>query len=255
MAGRTDDDNSVWSITHNLSVCSISFEKGSDPFLWRRIRSRGRILAGPMNSRVEQIAAAVETAVPERPPGSDEKFATLLAELERWNKKVNLTAIRDPQEMITAHLLDSLVARPLLQGSRVADVGTGAGFPGLPLAICEPQRQFELLDGNNKKIMFVQHAVTTLQLDNVTAIRARTEDYEPAERFDTVIARAVGPLERLLSVAGHLVGEDGVFVALKGRYPSDELEQLPAGWEHDIVELEVPGLAKGSRHAVSLRRR
>jgi 16S rRNA (guanine527-N7)-methyltransferase len=208
-----------------------------------------------MNDRVEQIASAVETVAPGRPHGSDEKFATLLAELGRWNKKVNLTAIRDADEMITAHLLDSLVALPLLHGGRVLDVGTGAGFPGLPLAICDPQREFVLLDGNNKKIMFVQHATSLLQLGNVTAIKARTEDYAPDERFDTVIARAVGPLDRLLGMAGHLVGEDGVFVALKGRYPAEELQQLPAGWDYDIAELDVPGLEQGSRHAVSLRRR
>ena len=208
-----------------------------------------------MTDRVEQIAAAVETVVPERPPGSDEKFATLLAELERWNKKVNLTAIRDADEMITGHLLDSLVALPFLQGERILDIGTGAGFPGLPLAICRPGHRFELLDSNNKKIMFVQHAATLLQLGNVTAIKARTQDYAPAERFDTVIARAVGPLDRLLTMAGHHVGEDGVFVALKGRYPAEELQKLPAGWEYDITELDVPGLEKGSRHAVSLQRR
>jgi 16S rRNA (guanine527-N7)-methyltransferase len=208
-----------------------------------------------MNDRVEQIASAVETVAPGRPRGSDEKFATLLAELGRWNKKVNLTAIRDADEMFTAHLLDSLVALPLLHGRTVLDVGTGAGFPGLPLAICDPQREFVLLDGNNKKIMFVQHATSLLQLGNVTAIKARTEDYAPDERFDTVIARAVGPLDRLLEMAGHLVGEDGVFVALKGRYPAEELQQLPAGWDYDIAELDVPGLEQGSRHAVSLRRR
>lgn len=208
-----------------------------------------------MSDRVEQIATAVEAVAPGRPAGSDEKFARLLAELERWNRKVNLTAIRDADEMIAGHLLDSLVALPLLCGDRILDVGTGAGFPGLPLAICQPQRRFELLDGNNKKIMFVQHAATLLRLDNVTAIKARTEDYAPAERFDTVIARAVGPLDRLLDMAGHLVGEDGVFVALKGRYPAEELQQLPAGWGYDIAELDVPGLEKGSRHAVSLRRR
>jgi len=208
-----------------------------------------------MTDRVEQIAAAVETVVPERPPGSDEKLATLLAELERWNKKVNLTAIRDADEMITGHLLDSLVALPFLQGERILDIGTGAGFPGLPLAICRPGHRFELLDSNNKKIMFVQHAATLLQLGNVTAIKARTQDYAPAERFDTVIARAVGPLDRLLTMAGHHVGEDGVFVALKGRYPAEELQKLPAGWEYDIAELDVPGLEKGSRHAVSLQRR
>ena len=208
-----------------------------------------------MKDRVEQIAKAVEAVAPERPAGSDEKFARLLAELERWNQKVNLTAIRDPDEMITGHLLDSLVARPLLQGSRILDMGTGAGFPGLPLAICEPDRQFELVDGNNKKITFVQHAVAALDLANVSATWARTEDFAPEQRFDTVIARAVGPLARLVKMAGHHVGENGVFVAMKGRYPEEELKKLPKSWMYEIVELDVPGLVKGSRHAVLLTRR
>jgi len=208
-----------------------------------------------MTSRLEQIGAALDLITPRPSPDSDELFATLLDELARWNKKVNLTAIRDPAEMITGHLLDSLVARPFLHGDRILDVGTGAGFPGLPLAICEPERRYELIDGNNKKIMFVQHVVTLLKLGNVAAIKARTEDYAPAERFDTVIARAVGPLARLVDMAGHHVREDGVFVALKGRYPAEELEELPKRWEYEVAELEVPGLEKGSRHAVSLRRR
>jgi 16S rRNA (guanine527-N7)-methyltransferase len=208
-----------------------------------------------MQDRVEQIAEAVEAVAADRPAGSDAKFAALLDELERWNKKVNLTAIRDRNEMITGHLLDSLVVRPLLQGNRVMDMGTGAGFPGLPLAICEPERRFELVDGNNKKIKFVQHAATLLQLGNVTATWSRTEDFAPEQRFDTVIARAVGPLARLVKMAGHHVGEDGVFIAMKGRYPEEELEKLPKSWMYDIVELNVPGLEKGSRHAVLLRRR
>jgi len=208
-----------------------------------------------MTSRLEQIGAALDLITPRPSPDSDELFATLLDELARWNKKVNLTAIRDPAEMITGHLLDSLVARPFLHGDRILDVGTGAGFPGLPLAICEPERRYELIDGNNKKIMFVQHVVTLLKLGNVAAIKARTEDYAPAERFDTVIARAVGPLARLVDMAGHHVREGGVFVALKGRYPAEELEELPKRWEYEVAELEVPGLEKGSRHAVSLRRR
>ena len=155
--------------------------------------------------------------------------------------------------MIVSHLLDSLVARPLLHGKRVLDVGTGAGFPGLPLAIAEPDRDFELVDGNNKKIMFVQHIAALLGLDNVAAVHARTEDYAPAERFDTVIARAVGPLARLVDMAGHHVGEDGVFVALKGRYPAEELEELPTRWTCVIKELTVPGLEQGSRHAAIMR--
>jgi 16S rRNA (guanine527-N7)-methyltransferase len=182
------------------------------------------------------------------------RFATLLTELDKWNRKVNLTAIRDPEEMITGHLLDSLVVRPLLKGDTVLDVGTGAGFPGLPLAIAEPQREFTLVDSNNKKIQFVLHVAGLLGLDNVTAVKARTEDYAPGDRFDTVIARAVAALPRLLEIAGHHVGEDGVFVALKGRYPAEEIEQLPAGWDYTVTELSVPGLGSGSRHAVLMRR-
>lgn len=182
------------------------------------------------------------------------RFELLLDELERWNHKVNLTAIRDRDEMVTAHILDSLVARPLLSGKTVLDVGTGPGFPGLPLAIVEPGRQFTLLDSSNKKIMFVQHVARLLGLDNVIAVKGRGEDYAPGHRFDTVIARALAALPRLMEIAGHHVGEDGVFVALKGRYPTEELEELTAPWSHDVKELSVPGLEQGSRHAVLLRR-
>ena len=178
----------------------------------------------------------------------------LLDELERWNRKVNLTAVRDREQMETLHLADSLAVQPLLEGDTVLDVGTGPGFPGLPLAIVEPGRHFTLLDSNNKKIMFVQHMIGLLGLDNVTAVKARSEDYAPGHRFDTVIARALASLPRLVEVAGHNVREDGVFVALKGRYPAEELEELPAPWSHEVIELDVPGLEKGSRHAVLLRR-
>ena len=209
-----------------------------------------------MKDRVEQIANAVEAVAPDRPAGSDEKLATLLDELERWNQKVNLTAIRKRSEMITAHLLDSLVAAPLLQGESILDVGTGPGFPGLPLAIVQPERQFTLLDSNNKKIMFAQHAARMLDLGNVVAVKARGEDYAPGHGFDTVIARALAALPKLVEIAGHHVREDGVFVALKGRYPAEELEQLvqlKLPWSHTVAELDVPGLERGSRHAVLLR--
>ena len=182
------------------------------------------------------------------------RLELLLNELEKWNRKVNLTAIRNRDEMVTAHILDSLVARSLLQGRQVLDVGTGPGFPGLPLAIVEPAREFTLLDSNNKKIMFVQHAAGLLGLDNVTAVKGRGEDYAPGHRFDTVIARALAALPRLVEIAGHHVREDGVFVALKGRYPAKELEQVTAPWSYEVTELHVPGLEGGSRHAVLLRR-
>jgi len=182
-----------------------------------------------------------------------DQFDILLDELERWNRKVNLTAIRDRDEMVTTHLHDSLAARTLLQGECILDVGTGAGFPGLPLAIVEPGREFTLIDSNNKKIMFVQHVAGLLGLNNVVAVRARAEGYAPGKRFDTVIARAVASLPQLLEIAGHHVGEDGVFVALKGRYPARELEQVPDKWDCKVMELSVPGLDVGSRHAVLLK--
>jgi len=185
---------------------------------------------------------------------NDERFDVLLDELERWNRKVNLTAVRDRDQMVTLHLHDSLAARPLLEGRQILDVGTGPGFPGLPLAIAEPEREFTLLDSNNKKIMFIQHVVSLLGLDNVSAVKSRGEDYAPGHRFDTVIARALAALPRLVEIAGHHVREDGVFVALKGRYPAEELEEVTTPWSHEVKELHVPGLEEGSRHAVLLRR-
>jgi 16S rRNA (guanine527-N7)-methyltransferase len=191
------------------------------------------------------------------PEGSAKKLGALIDELERWNRKVNLTAIRDRDDMITSHLLDSLVAGPLLEGESILDVGTGPGFPGLPLAIVEPDRHFTLLDSNNRKIMFAQHVAGLLGLSNVSVVKARGEDYAPGHGFDTVIARALAALPRLVEIAGHHVGEDGVFVALKGRHPEEELEtlvELEIPWSYTVTELNVPGLEKGSRHAVLLRR-
>lgn len=200
-----------------------------------------------MIEAIQKSLADLGQAYPEQ---AADQMWTLLAELVRWNQRVNLTAIRDPKQMISGHLLDSLSVRPLLRGATVLDVGTGAGFPGLPLAIVEPDRSFVLLDSNNKKIQFVEHMAGLLGLSNVTAVKARTEDFAPGKCFDTVIARAVAALPRLVEIAGHHVGEGGVFVALKGRYPEEELRQLPATWDKSVTELTVPGLEDGSRHAV-----
>ena len=200
-----------------------------------------------MKAQLNKLEQAVDNAAIAR-------LEALLDELEKWNRRVNLTAIRNRDEMITAHILDSLAARPLLHGREILDVGTGPGFPGLPLAIVEPDREFTLLDSNNKKIMFVQHVAGLLGLDNVIAVKGRGEDYAPGHRFDTVIARALAALQRLVEIAGHHVREDGVFVALKGRYPAEELEQFKAPWSHEVTKLHVPGLEEGSRHAVLLRR-
>jgi 16S rRNA (guanine527-N7)-methyltransferase len=203
----------------------------------------------------ELIDSAIAKLGQHFPADASAAFATLLAELERWNRRINLTAIRSVEDMVTAHLLDSLVARPLLAGDSVLDVGTGAGFPGLPLAIVEPDRQFTLLDSNRKKILFVEHAAGVLGLTNAEAVHGRAEDYAPGRRFDTVIARALASLSRLVEMAGHHVGEGGVLLALKGRYPAEELLEIEdQPWQAEVLHLDVPGLDPGSRHAVLLRR-
>ncbi|NCF50955.1 16S rRNA (guanine(527)-N(7))-methyltransferase RsmG [Gammaproteobacteria bacterium] len=204
---------------------------------------------------LEEIQKALDKLGQSFPDDTARRLAALLGELARWNEKVNLTAIRDPAGMISGHLLDSLVVRPLLQGRRILDVGTGAGFPGLPLAIVEPQRQFELIDGTGKKIQFVEHVIALLGLENVRGMTVRAEDYAPGEGFDTVIARAVAALPKLLEIAGHLVHEEGVFIAFKGRYPEEELKALPDTWSYSVEVLDVPGLEPGSRHAVLMRRK
>ena len=202
------------------------------------------------------ITVGLDSLQRDLPDGAIAKLARLLTELERWNRRVNLTAIRDLETMVSGHILDSLVVRPLLEGRRVIDVGTGAGFPGLPLAIAEPQIEFGLLDSNGKKISFVRHVIGELGLSNATAIRARAEDYAPAERFDTVIARALASIPKLLQLAGHLIEEEGVLLALKGKHPAAELasiEEIP-GWKYVVTDVTVPGLETHARHVVCLRR-
>lgn len=186
-----------------------------------------------------------------------DQLATLLTELERWNRRINLTAIREPDEMVSGHILDSLAVRSTLRGPAVLDIGTGAGFPGLPLAIVEPEMDFVLLDSNGKKISFVTHMIGELGLRNAEAIKARAEDYAPGNRFDTVIARALATVPRLIELSAHLVGEDGQLLALKGKYPAEELEvitKLPE-WEFTVTSVEVPGLEAHARHIVSLERK
>jgi 16S rRNA (guanine527-N7)-methyltransferase len=178
----------------------------------------------------------------------------LLDELDDWNQRMNLTAIRERGQQITKHLLDSLAVHSHLRGPRVADIGTGAGFPGLPLAVALPQLQFTLVDSTAKKLKFVEHAAQTLGLHNVQTVHTRAETYRPKERFDCVVSRAVGPIATFVKWSGHLCVGGGRLLAMKGRYPTDELVHIPSGWKLAAVHrLNVPGLDE-QRHLVELCR-
>ena len=178
----------------------------------------------------------------------------LLDELDDWNRRMNLTAIRERDQQITKHLLDSLAVHGYMRGVQVADVGTGAGFPGLPLAVALPEHHFMLLDSTAKKLKFVEHAAQTLGLRNVQTVHTRAENYRPKERFDAVVSRAVGSIETFVTWSGHLCVGGGRLLAMKGRYPTDELEYIPNGWKLAAVHrLNIPGLDE-QRHLVELCR-
>lgn len=182
-----------------------------------------------------------------------EVLLRFLGLLQKWNRAFNLTSIREPGEMAVRHVLDSLSARPYLQGDRLLDVGCGAGLPGIPLALVETGRHFTLLDAGLKKIRFVRQAIGELGIRNAAAVQSRIEDYTAVQPFDTVMCRAFASLPDFIGGAGHLVAPGGRCLALKGRRPDDELAALPPGWVAEAVTpVTVPGL-EGERHMVILR--
>src|SRR3990167_10684003 len=173
---------------------------------------------------------------------AERKVLDYLALLHKWNKVYNLTAIRDPQQMVSNHLLDSLAVLPHLWAGRWLDVGCGAGLPGLVLAVAQPDWQFALLDSNSKKTGFVQQAVIELGLRNVSVHCARVEEWRPNERFDGIISRAFSELGEFLRSTRHLVAPHGRWVAMKG-VPQQELAGVPDGCRVErVIPLQVPGL-------------
>ncbi|HEY4443280.1 MAG TPA: 16S rRNA (guanine(527)-N(7))-methyltransferase RsmG [Steroidobacteraceae bacterium] len=181
-----------------------------------------------------------------------EALLQLMDELEVANAQFNLTAIRDRAGMLRKHVLDSLSLQPYLHGSRVADVGTGAGFPGLPLAIVNPQRRFTLIEATGKKARFVERAALLLGCDNVHVEHTRAENYRPFELFDTVAARALSSLADFAAYAGHLCAPDGRLLAMKGKRPDEEISAMPKSFRVlGVHRLKVPGL-DDERHLVEL---
>ena len=181
-----------------------------------------------------------------------EALLKLVDELEAGNAQFNLTAIRDRLGMLHKHVLDSLTLQPYLRGSRVADIGTGAGFPGLPLAIVNPQRRFTLVEATGKKARFVEQTARRLGCHNVQVEHARAENYRPFELFDTVVARALSSLADFAAYAGHLCAPGGRLLAMKGKRPDEEISALPKSFRVLAVHrLKVPGL-DDERHLVEL---
>ena len=192
------------------------------------------------------------------PEGAEQELLRFLELLQHWNRTINLTAVREIDDMVAAHLLDSLAIRPWLAGDRILDVGSGAGLPGIPLAIAEPHRYFVLLDSAAKRCRFLTQAILELGLANVWVENRRVEDYlvssDKVPPFTTITARAFSSLDKFLAAAGHLLADRGSLLAMKGKLPQDELKMLPDGWRLQHAEkLVIPGLV-AERHLLILVR-
>ncbi len=207
--------------------------------------------AGTLRERLDAGLAAMTLS----PSDSQrERLIAYLTLLAHWNQAYNLTAVRDPLEMVGRHLLDSLSVGPYLVGDSVLDLGTGAGLPGIPLALLHPKRRFWLLDGNGKRTRFVRQAVMELGLTNCEAVQARMESYRPGRKFATIVARAVASVSQLKALGEPLLARPGCLLLMKGRMPEDEMEDLtPCPDTLRIHRLTVPFVV-GERHLIEVRR-
>lgn len=200
-------------------------------------------------ARLDHGVAALSLTLP---PGAGERLLDYVELLARWNAAYNLTAVRDPAEMVTRHVLDSLAIAPFVHGETLADLGTGPGLPGLVLAIAAPRRETLLVDSNGKKVRFLREAIRSLKLVGVRAVQARVEDV-PGQ-FDCVTARAFASLADMLALGGHLLAPNGTWLAMKGKPDDAELAGVPAGFRVAAVRaLAVPGL-DAQRQLIVLRR-
>lgn len=201
----------------------------------------------------QKLAGGLEEMGLDLDVATQSRLLSYVALMQKWNKVYNLTAVREPEKMVTQHLLDSLAVLPHIVGHRVIDVGTGPGLPGIPLALANPALEVTLLDSNHKKTSFLRQACLELGLNNATVICERVEAWRPEEKYDVVISRAFSDLAEFASLALHLCKDIGRLLAMKGVYPHEELTRLPATVVLQGVEpLKVPGLG-AERHLVLLR--
>jgi len=211
-----------------------------------------------MNNAVLPAEARTDLLQGLQAMGLDAAFAepllAYLALLARWNRTYNLTAIRDPREMVVRHLLDSLAMRPYIERGTLADLGTGPGLPGIPLAITRPQLEVTLVESNGKKARFMREAVRQLGLGNARVAESRAEALDEPGAYEHLTARAMDTLAGIIEVGGHLLRPGGTLLAMKGVHPHEEIAALPAGWSvRDVHRLAVPGL-DGERHLVVVGR-
>lgn len=191
----------------------------------------------------QSLSAGMAELGLENDPADRARLCQYLQLLAQWNKAYNLTAIEKPADMVVRHLLDSLSIAPHLSGQRILDVGTGAGLPGVPLAIQFPQREFHLLDSNGKKMRFLFQAKHTLGLHNVVLQQSRAEDFRDSRGFDCIVSRALASLQQFVSSSAHLLATGGCFLAMKGNIDDNELAGLPNPYNVTArIRLEVPGI-------------
>ena len=206
-------------------------------------------------SLAEQLAQGIAELQLPVPAEIECKLLNFIALITKWNRVHNLTAVRSETKMVSSHLLDCLAVATHLDASTVLDVGSGAGLPGIVLALMWPRARVTLLDSNHKKAAFLSQAVIELKIDNAVAACARVEAWDPGHQYDLVIARAVSDLPEFLQLAGHHCSDGGTIAAMKGVYPHEELAQIPPAFTlNRVVPLKVPGL-NAERHLVLLAAR